>query len=128
MLECCYSSCVNHRKFLVLLLNFDHSGLSLGHLFGLLWVELLLNHLAWQVMRCEQDGYIIRVEHGLHIQAHQMQICVWLQWNGLHEEHGILQSVYIWLVLSRPRNTDHTLLFLRSDKAHIRRYLHRNRR
>lgn len=110
------------------LLLLHHLLLCLCHLCRLMWIKLLNDYFAWQVVRCEQNGYIIRVEHGLHIQAHQMQICVWLQWNGLHEEHGILQSVYIWLVLSRPRNTDHTLLLLWSNKAHIRRYLHWNRR
>lgn len=103
-----------------------HCHLSLGHLLGLHWVELVLHHLAGQVVSREQNCHVVSVEYLLHIQTHQVQISIRLQRNSFDKEHRIFKSLRIWFILGRPSYAHYSLFFLRSYETHVRRNLNWN--
>ena len=48
--------------------------LSVLHLLGLVRIEGLYLYFTWQMMGCEKNGNIVRVEDSLEIQVHVMQL------------------------------------------------------
>lgn len=70
-------------------------------------------------MGCEKDSNIVRVEDAVKIQVHVMEISLWIERNCLNEEHGILESLSIRIILALPCHANSSGLLLWCDEAHV---------
>lgn len=83
--------------------------LSLLHSSHLLWVELILDNSAWQVVGGEKNVNIVSIEDSWQVLVQLIKIHIWADWKSLDEEHGILKSIDVWFLLGLPNNSDNLL-------------------
>ena len=65
-----------HHHLLLLLLLLHKLHLSLLHLLHLLWIEVALINLAWQMMSSEQNIDVVCIEDSLQVVLHGVDLCM----------------------------------------------------
>lgn len=80
--------------------------MSLLHLLHHSRVETVLVNSASQVMGGEQDVDVVGVEHSRHVLVQELNVHLRRNRQGLDEEHRVLESDWVWLVVLLPNNLD----------------------